>query len=165
MIDRLIDRLLQLTRRERWLLALMVVIILPSLVWLLGLAPLNERRIAAERARQDSHLMALWVLDRAAEQAQLKAATPGAVAAMPPIGISGLEQSLVLAGLRQRVRELAGDGDGGIGLRFDSVVFTELMVWLSQNDPSWGYDIIGFRLQRGPETGTVAAELTLQPQG
>ena len=163
MTERLIDRLLQLSRRERFLLVLMAVIVLPALAWLLGLAPLNERRAAAERARQDSQSQALWVLDQAGEQAQLNAA-PGAAGVATPIGISGLEQSLVAAGLRQQVRELGGEGDGRMALRFDSVVFTELMGWLSNNDPTWGYDITNFRLQRGAEAGMVVAELTLQPQ-
>jgi general secretion pathway protein M len=163
MTEGLIDRLLQLTRRERFLLGLLAVIVLPALVWLLGLAPLNERRAVAERAWQDSQSQALWVLDQAGEQAQLNAA-PGAAGVAMPIGISGLEQSLVVAGLRQNVRELGGEGNGRIALRFDAVVFTELMAWLSKNDLTWGYDITGLRLQRGEEVGMVAAELTLQPQ-
>jgi len=83
----------------------------------------------------------------------------------PPIGISGLEQSLVAAQLRPMVTRLSGQDDGGIELGFEVVEFTLLASWLSQMDPGWGYDIANLRLQRHTEDpGLVSAELTLLPQ-
>lgn len=167
MTQRFIDMLLRLSPRERVLLGLLVAVVLPALIWMFAIVPLQARHAAALQAQNDIRALGGWVVDRAAEHARLSAdAGVGAGSErMPPLGISGLEQSLVAAGLREAVSELGGQADGRIELRFDTVAFTDLAGWLSQSDPGWGYDITAFRLERGEEPGLVAVDLTLEPQG
>ncbi len=163
MTQRFIDMLLRLSPRERVLLGLLVAVVLPALIWMFAIAPLQARHTAALQAQSDIRALGGWVVDRAAEHARLSA--DAGPERMPPLGISGLEQSLVAAGLREAVSELGGQADGRIELRFDTVAFTDLAGWLSQSDPGWGYDITAFRLERGEEPGLVAVDLTLEPQG
>lgn len=159
----MIERLLKLSARERGLLALLVAVALPALIWSAVIAPMQTRHAAALAARDEARALGVWVIERAAEQAQLR--TAGQTGPMPPLGISGLEQSLVEAGLRSAVGALGSQADGRIELRFDAVEFTRLANWLSRADPGWGYDIAAFRLERGATPGLVAAALTLEPQG
>lgn len=159
--DRLIDTLMRLSPRERGLLGLLVAVVLPALVWLVLIAPLLDRHAAALAARDEARSLGVWVVDRAGEAARL--VTPGAALPQAPIGVAGLESSLVDAGLRDEVSELGSQSDGGIELRFDAVAFTELADWLSRSDPGWGYDLSAFRLERGTEPGLVSADLTLRP--
>ena len=167
MADRMIDLLLRLSPRERILLAMMGAVLLPGALWLGVGEPLLARHAAALEARREAEALGLWLVDRAAEQAQIAATTPGAPApgGADPIGISGLEQSLVAAGLRPQVSELSAQSGGGVRLRFDAVQFTRLANWLSASDPGWGYDIAALRLERTDAPGAVAADLTLAPQG
>lgn len=158
----LVDLLLKLTRRERALLGLMCVVMVPAVLWMVVVAPLAEARATAVRANQDVQALGLWVVDRAAEEAQLVGA--GQRVPVSAIGTSGLEQSLVAAGLRDQVTELSGQADGRAELRFGAVPFVSLARWLSDEDPEWGYDIAIIHLERGTEPGIVAADLTLVPQ-
>ncbi|UWQ93535.1 type II secretion system protein M (plasmid) [Rhodobacteraceae bacterium M382] len=167
MTQRFIDMLLRLSPRERALLGLLGAVVLPALIWMAVIAPLQTRHAAALQARSDIRALGSWVVGRTAEQVRLGGDMGGAAGSqrVPPLGISGLEQSLVAAGLRTAVSELGGQADGRIELRFDRVPFTDLAGWLSHSDPDWGYDITAFRLERGEEPGLVAVDLTLEPQG
>ena len=156
------DRLLQRSRRERRLLALLALVGLPALVWLWLVSPLLESRRAVMQQIAEAQALQFWVTERAADQQQLgQVLSTGPI---PPIGISGLEQSLVAAQLRHQVTRLSGQGDGVIDLGFDRVEFIALASWLSQSDPGWGYDITALRLQRHADPGLISAELTLVPQ-
>jgi len=158
----LLDMLLRRSPRERRLLGLLALVAVPALLWLWVVSPLLESRAALIRQSAEARVLQLWVAEQAADQQQL--GRPQGSQPVPPIGISGLEQSLVTAQLRQQVTRLGGQGDGGIELGFEAVEFTVLASWLSQMDPGWGYDIAALRLQRHADPGLVSAELTLAPQ-
>ena len=164
--DRLVGFLLGLSRRERWLLAVLALVVLPAgLVYGVAL-PLTERRAAAREAVAEARATELWVADQAVTYATLKRdAGEGRKTsrATDPIGISGIEASLRAAGLRTAASELANSADGGITLRFDEVRFTALAEWLSAQADGWGYDLAGFTFERGAREDVVAADLRLVP--
>lgn len=162
MMGQLADMVLQLSRRERRLLGLLVLVLLPVLLWLWLISPLLDNRATATHQLRELQALQIWVADRAADQLQLGQAQTSEPS--PPIGISGLEQSLMAAQLRALVTRLSGQEDGSIALGFETVDFTVLASWLSQMDPGWGYDIATLRLQRHADPGLVAAALTLVPQ-
>ena len=166
MSDRLIDLLLRLSARERVLLALLGAVLLPAALWLGVVSPLQERHQAAQSSLAQAQALGDWVVARAGEYDQIAQTVSGAagLGPQPPIGISGLEQSLVQVGLREATAALAGQADGRIELRFDVVAFTRLADWLSASDPGWGYDIEAFWLERLETPGMVSADLTLRPQ-
>lgn len=159
----MIDWLARRAPRERLLLGLLVALVLPAAIWLGGLAPLFERRAAAEAALAEARALDAWVAARAGEMAALGPVTEAAQGA--PIGSAGLEQSLIAAGLRPAVSDLAGDGAGAVTLRFEAVEFRALMVWLTASDPGWGYVIERLRLRAGDRPGLVRADLALRPAG
>ncbi|WP_417726337.1 type II secretion system protein GspM [Roseovarius sp.] len=166
LMDRLTSFLLGLSPRERWLVALLVLIALPiGAVYGIAL-PLAETRDNARAAVAEARATELWVADRAVEYATLtrdKARAPQFARATSPVGISGIEASLRDAGLRQAASELANAADGGITLRFDAVRFTQLAEWLTAQNDIWGYDLAGFTFERGARTDVVAADLRLVP--
>jgi len=162
MSARLIDLLLQLAPRERLLLGALFGIILPLGIVLGLLLPLQEQQKAALNARTEAVALNLWVQDKVGELERL-ARTPDA-GPRAPIGTSGIEQALIDAGLRGDVAELSGDADGVVDLRFDRVRFTQVMGWLSETAPTWGYDVTQFRFEAIRSPGDVAASLTLTPQ-
>lgn len=162
MSNRLIDLLLHLAPRERWLLAALFGLVLPLGLLFGVLLPLQDAKTEQINSRTEAIALNLWVQDRVRENAQIAQVTETGI--QEPIGTSGVEQSLITAGLREAITELSGEGDGTIDLRFDAVRFTRLMGWLSQADPVWGYDIAQFRFEAGLEPGNVAATLALMPQ-
>ncbi|MBY6069030.1 type II secretion system protein M [Leisingera aquaemixtae] len=166
MSARLIDLLLQRSRRERQLLAVLAVL-LPLALALALLLPLQERRQQAEAARSDALALQAWVRARAAEKAALDAALPlPRDAAGAPAGLSGLEQGLNTAGLRSALSELGSEGGGAVTLRFDAVDFLRLAAWLSSVHPGWGYSIRSFRFEALEDApGKAAARITLVPGG
>ena len=160
---RLIDALVRLAPRERILLGILCLAILPGALWIAVLEPLAARRAEAAAALSEARALHVWVQARGAEMAALEQADNAGPRAA--VGLSGLEQSLISGGLRDAVAGLANAGDGAIELRFEAVDFTALMAWLSAQDPGWGYDITAFRIAQTEAPGRVAAELRLRPQG
>ena len=159
----LIDFLLARSGRERGLLALLALVVVP-LALIFGLAlPLRQAQSAALAARTEAVAMNLWVQDRAGDLARL-GDTPQA-GPQPAIGMSGIEEALISAGLRDAVSDLSQDSRGQVSLRFEQVRFTRLMGWLSQTEPGWGYEVQAFRIEAGPVPADVAASFTLVPQG
>ncbi|KPA19801.1 General secretion pathway, M protein [Shimia sp. SK013] len=162
MTDRLIDMLGRLSGRERALLGLLLGLVLPLALRLAWLAPLLDARADALRTLHEARALEVWVTDRAAEHALLSAETPDN--APPPIGASGVEQRLIDANLRTALSALSDPGDGTLVLRFDTVGFTPLILWLSASEPVWGYEIPSFRFERTDTPGIIAADLTLSPR-
>ncbi|WP_146591305.1 type II secretion system protein GspM [Puniceibacterium confluentis] len=162
MSARLIDLLARLAPRERVLLAVLVLGVLPAALWFAVLEPLATRRVAAEAELREARALAGWVSARAGELAALDQGDSTGPRA--PVGLSAVEQSLISAELRGAVSELSNRTGGGIELRFETVAFADLMHWLSAQDPGWGYDIDAFRLRAATAAGEVAAELRLMPQ-
>lgn len=164
--DRLIDLLLQRSRRERQLLAVLVLAVLPLALVFAVLLPLQERRQQAEAALAEALALQAWVQARAAEKAALDAAGPGPQqAAGAPLGLSGLEQGLEAAGLRPALSELGTGARGAVVLRFEAADFRRLTAWLSAAHPAWGYRFRSFRFEALETPGQVAAWITLEPAG
>lgn len=164
MSRRLIDMLMGLSGRERVLLGVGIGVVLPVVVVLGGLLPLQEQRSAAERAQTEAIALQEWVLARVGEkQALTRQNTPGKIG--PPIGSAGIEEGLIAAQLRRSVSALGTVGQGGIELRFDQVDFLKLVTWLGSSHPGWGYEIAEFRLDASETSGVVAAWLSLVPKG
>lgn len=159
MSERLIDLLLRLAPRERLLLGLLCLLVVPLGLWLGWLAPLAETRQQALRDLGAAQALNRWVQDRAGEQALLVRDQDAGAA----IGPSGLEQSLIAAHLRDHLSELSNRAEDGVELRFDAVPFEALALWLAASDPVWGYDIRALHIERGTAPGLVFADLTLVP--
>lgn len=158
----MIDHLLKLAPRERMLLALLVFAVLPLALSIGLLLPLHERRLAAIEDEADAQALFEWVAARAEEKLALQS-QPGRGPRRRAIGSSGLERSLIEAGLRDDVTELAARAEGAIELRFDDVDFTALADWLSRMEPLWGYRIETFRFEALDVPARVAATLRLLP--
>jgi len=162
--DRLAALLMERSRRERGLLAVLVLGALPLGLWQGVAVPLTERQAAARAALAETRATELWVADRAVEHARLRHAAGGRKdRAAAPVGMSGIESALREAGLRDEVTELANTAGGGITLRFDAVRFSRLAAWLSDQSGQWGYDLDAFTFERGAREDVVAADLRLVP--
>ncbi|SFE40997.1 type II secretion system protein GspM [Roseivivax sediminis] len=159
----MIDALLRLAPRERFLLGVLVLLALPAAVAFGVLLPLVEERRAAEAALAEARAVNVWVTERAAEMAALAPAERAGP--RDPVGLAGLERSLIGAGLRDVVAELSNASGGGVTLAFDDAPFTDLAAWLDTSDPYWGYDIEELLLERSDAPGLVRADLRLVPQG
>ncbi|MEO0370775.1 MAG: type II secretion system protein GspM, partial [Pseudomonadota bacterium] len=162
MSGRLIDFLLRLAPRERWLLALLFALVVPLGLLFGVLLPLKDAKANALTDRTEAVAINLWVQERVGEYQSLNSAPR--TGPQPAMGTSGIEQSLIEAGLRGDISDLSQDSAGQITLRFDDVRFTRLMTWLSETEPGWGYDVTQFRIEAVPEPANVAATLTLDPQ-
>ncbi len=162
MSARLIDLLLRLAPRERLLLGLLFLVVLPAALAFGLLWPLAEaRRDAGERLREAQALDA-WVLARQAEKADLAGAA-GPAATSEPVRASAVEKGLIAARLRPSLSALETRDRGEIALRFEMVNFTDLMRWLDGEDPGWGYEIAQLRIERTERPAMVSARLVLAP--
>jgi general secretion pathway protein M len=162
MNTRLIEFLLQLAPREKRLLALLILGVIPLAIWFGWLAPLTQARAQAARDLARAHALQGWVQEQVAIQSLFSPVQDTGPRAA--IGTSQLEQELISAGLRDQVSTLANRADGGIELSFEAVEFGGLMQWLVSSDPDWGYDISSFRIERGTEPGIIAATFRLEAQ-
>lgn len=162
-MEPLVTFLLGRAPRERWLMAGLAGLVVPLAVVMLWVLPLLETRATAQAGVTAARDLRLWVGERVAEKAALDAHLPAAGAQAPAaLGISGIEQSLIAAGLRDQVTRLANRDGGGIELGFDAVEFRPLSDWLDQTTQSWGYDIDSFRFDATDRAGTIAASFLLQ---
>lgn len=164
MSERLIDLLVRLAPRERILLGVLCLLILPAALVLGVLWPLHDARRAAAAELAETRALNAWVAERQAEMARLS--LPSKNTEMPPaIGVSALEESLISSNLRPFMTALETRDEGEIALRFDAVSFVDLMRWMDKSDPGWGYRIASLRLERGERSAFVEARLTLMPAG
>ena len=162
MSARFIDMLLRLAPRERLLLGLLVLIVLPVGIVVGLLMPMQDARETAISERTQAVALNLWVQDRVGDiQALKQSPNRGPRKA---VGTSEIEQDLIRAGLRDAVGELSSDSNGVVALRFDNVRFTHLANWLSGLNTDWGYDITVFRFEATETPANVAATITLTPQ-
>lgn len=162
MSERFIDFLIRLAPRERGLIGLLCLGVLPAALALGWLWPLTETRQTAAVELQDARALDSWVLERRAEKAGLGLPDdPGDLPAA--IGASALEQSLISRKLRPYLSALETRDGGEITLRFDEVNFVDLMRWMDREDPAWGYRIAALRIDRTERSAYIEARLTLQP--
>ncbi len=163
MTDRLTYLLARLSGRERVLRGLLVGIVLPVAVVFLVVQPMQAAREAAKVAAFEARVLRDWVAEQVAELPPEGLAAPVEETVLrEPIGISGIEQSLVREGLREQVAQLSNRSGGGVDLAFEAVSFETLTFWLQDTTPTWGYRIAAFRIERGAETGLVAASFELE---
>lgn len=163
MTERLIDFLIRLAPRERGLLGLLVLGVLPVAVVLGWLWPLHETRGQARAALAEAQALHAWVGARRAEKAALALPEASAADLPPAIGVSALEQSLIARQLRPSLSALETGSGGEVALRFDEVSFVDLMRWVDREDPDWGYRISGLRIEPTDRPAYVEARLTLVP--
>lgn len=162
MISRLAGLLLPLSRRERLLLAALLLAVLPLGAGFALLLPLHAQRQAAEQAQAEAEALQAWAAARLAEKQALARNAPPAPGA--PAGLSGIEQRLIAAGLRRRLSGLGSGPEETVELRFDSIGFEELGAFLMGAHPGWGYRLRSFRFEALETPGRAAAWITLAPQ-
>lgn len=162
-----IDALSQRSLRERFLLLLLVVIVLPLALVFGAALPLQEHRKTAQADLNEAQALNDWVASRASEAAHLAPISTQSEAPVQnaPIGLSGLEQSLLAANLRRAVDRLEARGSGDIALEFGAVDFVDLMQWIDAQDPEWGYVITSVRIEPGKAPALVKAAFLLGQAG
>lgn len=142
---RLAYTLAQLSGRERALLAVLALVAIPAAVIFFAVLPMLDAKARAEARAQDSASLLSWV----SEQVTLTPVSGDNVEGAEnssAIGIAGIENSLVGAGLRDQVAQLANRPDGGVDLSLDDAPFEALTAWLEDLQDSSGYQITAFRL-------------------
>ena len=78
-------------------------------------------------------------------------------------GPGGVEQGLIAAGLRDALSRLDLEEGGQLALRFDRVVFQDVMVWISDQEAGWGYRIDTLRLLPTDDPGRVSVDMVIAP--
>lgn len=153
----LADWIAGLSRRERGLIAVLVLAVLPAAAWFGAAAPLLERRAAARAALEAAEAERAWLAARLAEAAAL----PDPAAGPAPEGLAGLEARLAAAGLDGA--RLADAGEGAVWLVLERAPFGVLMAWIEAVEAGAGYRLAGLELTATGEPGQVAAEVRLVP--
>lgn len=156
------DSLSALSRRERGLVGLLVAGALPLAVVFLVLLPLVEARQAASQRLAEARELHLWVSTQARLYPPVEDPA-GEAGPRPAAGMSGLEQSLVDAGLRAAVSSLSNQGADRVALRFDRVAFGRFMPWFAGLADTAGYTPESFSIESLGAPGYVAVALVLEP--
>lgn len=160
--ERLVSFIIALSQRERWLIAGLFGFALPLAAVFFWILPLAEARTNAKSLLGQASALQQWVQTKTVENAVLAAQQPqGKSTGKAILGISGIEESLKQAGLRDAVDRLAARDAGAIELRFKDVEFDKLTDWLTEIEPVWGYAINTFRFERTDRLGLVSAEFLL----
>lgn len=184
MIRALARTLIRRTPRERVLLGLMALVVLPFAFAALIILPLQDRRTAQAAQQVEARALLEWLTEQArnyvpppatGDAAPERAGPEGGDAApqspsLPAItSAAELEASLQDARLRSAATRLSVQGQGtNVGARmtlgFDSVPFEAAMTWAASL-PTRGVHIRALRVQRIAEApGQIRLELTLEPQ-
>jgi type II secretory pathway component PulM len=159
----LIYALAQMSERERILLLLLSVIVIPLAVVFLALQPMMQARDDARIAALEARALLTWVSGQVeALPAENGQAERDVVRSIDPIGISGIEESLVTLGLRSNVSQLANRAAGGVDLTLDEASFELVTAWLDTIAPIWGYRLAAFRVE-ALSPGLVNAAFELVP--
>lgn len=159
MIRGLENFLLARTPRERWLLAILLVIGLP-LGWYQGvIVPLEQREAAARQALSESRALERWLEGQRAELAALPVAVEAEDLPLP--GLGAIDVRLQAAGLDAALSTATG---GGISVVLEDAEYVVLMPWLEQFERETGYAVAQLSLRRGDLPGQVRAELVLRPE-
>jgi len=158
----LVYALAQRSERERGLLLVLGVVVVPLAVVFLAVLPMMQARDAARLEAFEAGAMLGWVSEQV--RALPAEGTADAVdrAGAEPIGISGIEESLVRDGLRGQVSQLSNRADDGVDLALDGAPFAVLGDWLQAMVPVWGYSIAAFRIEAA-SPGLVNATFELEP--
>jgi len=157
---RLALALSSLSRRERWLLALLAVVALPAAIWLALADPLLHRRAEARAALLQAEDTRAWLVLRWAELSELPPPPPPGP---EPEGLGGLEARLVALNLPRGAGQLADAGGGAVTLRLASVPFGDLMTWLEGVQVQSGYRLAAITVTPGAGPSLVTADLRLEP--
>ena len=155
--------LARLSDRERGLLLLLGAVVVPVAIAFLVVMPLIEARDRAARSLSEAEAMRVWV----AEQVKLlppESVGEATTSLQPaePIGITGIEESLVRIDLRDFVTQLANRDRGGVDLTLENAPFDRLGDWLLAMAPRWGYEVSAFRID-ATDPGLVNASFELEP--
>jgi type II secretory pathway component PulM len=147
-------------RRERALLAVLCVVVLPIAAWLLWAQPLLQARDSARQRLAEAEAVEQWVAARDDEfRAHRERARARVVA---PVGIAGIERSLLEAQLRGAVDTLEDGPEGRVDLSFRSVSFREFAAYADRIRTELGYEIAALRIEAGdaPDLVSVSMELS-----
>jgi len=160
---RMVFALAQLSERERLLLLLLGLIVVPLAVIFLAVIPLIDARDAARGRAESATAMLDWVADQVRALPAETAAVVESDSTVDPIGISDLEESLVNWGLRENVSLLSNRVEGGVDLALDAARFDDLGNWLLTMMPDWGYQVTAFRIETVSD-GIVNATFELEAE-
>ncbi|MEL7012347.1 MAG: type II secretion system protein GspM [Pseudomonadota bacterium] len=166
MISALSDFLAGRSQRERWLLGLLMLVVVPFVYVYSVVLPLNEQMDAEERALQEALALERWLVERRAEFSRLPEvpeATGQAIEDRPLPGLGEIEVRLEKAGLDTTLGLLASADFGGIEMGFEDVPFTDLMPWLDALLAETGYALNRLTLIRSEDDGLVDADILLLP--
>ncbi|MFN7002560.1 MAG: type II secretion system protein GspM [Roseinatronobacter sp.] len=159
MIRGLENFLLARTPRERWLLAILLVIGMP-LGWYQGvIVPLEQREAAARQALLESRALERWLEAQRAELAALPVAVETEELPLP--GLGAIDARLQAAGLDAALSTATG---GGVSVVLEDAEYVVLMPWLELFERETGYVLAQLSLRRGDLPGQVRAELVLRPE-
>ena len=162
MIDRIVSLLLTRNARERGLIGVLAVLVLPiAAIFLLVLPSLQ----ALDDAQQDIQVARsenIWVVQQAQKNG-VKIPSGPTREKIDPLGLSGLEEILRNAGIHQSVGRMANRDAGAVEITFEQVEFAQLARWISVNQGSWGYDIQTYRIDEHIREGFVDDEFYLEP--
>ncbi|WP_397544514.1 type II secretion system protein GspM [Roseovarius salis] len=168
MISALSDMLVARSRRERWLMALLVLVALPFGYVYGVVLPLNAQYERVQAELEDAVALERWLLERRAELESLPPLpenSPGESNGTRPVpGLGGIEERLRAAGLDDSLDQLASAEGEGIELKLDDAIFTDLMRWLDALESETGYRVERLALQRADRPGRVEADMLLRPR-
>lgn len=165
MIERLGALIENLSMRERVMLGFLVLIVLPVATIFLVVLPLNAAVKTQNTALADAQKEQQWVQSQTMQAKRLGLGqVQSSRQVQDPLGLSGLEESLRNARLRQSVGRMANREQGAVEISFEQVEFSQLANWVNANQDNWGYDIQTFRIDKHTRTGFVDAEFYMEPQ-
>jgi type II secretory pathway component PulM len=150
--------------RERFLLILLGLVVLPLGLWFLAAVPLMDNRDTAIQRLIEERELEDWVNARDAEWRAR--GEPGRIttARVDPVGLSGIDRALGEAGMRAAATRLENASAGGVSIRLDGVDFVDFGRLLEMVERDLGYDTESLRLIRTERSGLVRVELDLTPE-
>lgn len=152
--------------RERVLIGMLVLVVVPVVCVFLVVLPAMDARQDARIARQAAQSERAWYLERQAEIARLPQAgggQPASETSIAPVGLGAFDAQLQEAGLLSAVTRLENAQDQGLSISFEAVEFTTLLPWLDGLETQSGYRVAQLRLRAGDISGQVNADLSLRP--
>ncbi len=148
--------------REQMILGAGGIVAVIILVWLLAWEPLASEASALKTSISAQQDDLAWMREAAGEVIALRSQGGATVAGLQGRSLLAVvDQSARQAGLGSALKRVEPEGSAKVRVRFESVSFDQLILWLNQINTQFGVSAEQVSIEPENESGRVTVRLTL----
>jgi general secretion pathway protein M len=152
----------RLQPREQRLLLIAAVTTALLLLYVAVIEPMQQQRQSLTQAISQQQQELQWLVDRAAEVAQLRGSQPAPSVANRSESLMALvDRRAREKGIDKSIRRIQPEGQRAVQVWLEQAPFNSLLEWI-ESMAGDGIEVTGLLIERQPTAGWVNARLTLE---